>query len=294
MKIDYEIYPLFMDLQAKNIFGSNRNVIFTENLLENYFGLEKGKMKGCEIQNSVMLNAEILNGKEIEMDIKVKLPDGSFLNLEFYSQYDEMSEAKSFVYVTKLFGNQLSLGEKYDKLRKVKQINFVYNDYLRESNQVIRRYSVINRDDPFDFIMQNSFDIDIINLAIKDDNAYNGINKGLVDWILFMGARTKEEMIKYSKGKPILEEALKEMERFSKNEEVQGYFSRELLDASRLSYSETKRKEEIQKRKEAEKLARNKSIEIAKNLLQTTLSLEEIARSTGLSFSVVEKLANDK
>ena len=119
MTTDYKVYPLYMDLQAKNLFGTERNVIFTEDLLEKYFDYDKGTLRGCEITNSVVINSEVLHGKKIEMDIKVKLPDKSMVNLEFYSVYDKASEAKSFIYITKMFGGQLKSGEEYDKIKRV-------------------------------------------------------------------------------------------------------------------------------------------------------------------------------
>lgn len=240
----FKVLPLYMDLQAKNLFGTERNVMFTEDLLEKYFNYEKGHLRGCKITNSVVITSELLKGKKIEMDIRIELPSKDIINLEFYSRYDDMSEIKSFIYITKVFGNHLKTGEYYDNIKKIKQINFIYDDNVRNDDRVIKRYAVINRDDPFDYILKNNFEIDIVNLVIKEDRAYNGINKGLADWIKFIGASTYEEMQKISRNKPILMEALKEMERFSNNEEVQDLFTREMLDKSRENYAKKKGQEE--------------------------------------------------
>ncbi len=262
-------------------------------MLEKYFGYPKGTLRGCEITNSVVINSEILNGKKIEMDIKVKLPNNSMVNLEFYSVYDKASEAKSFIYITKMFGGQLKRGEEYDKIRKVKQINFIYEDRLRNDDKVIKRYAVINREDPFDYIMQNSFEVDIINLANKRELAYNGVNEGLVDWILFMGAKDYEEMKKYSKGKPILEEALKEMERFSNDEDVSEYFTRDILDRTRENFAKKDGIEEgieIGKEKGLKEGAKEKSIEIAKKMLDKKMDIKEIAELVGLPIKKIKEL----
>lgn len=40
------ILPLYTDLQAKNLFGTERNITFTENLLECYFNKPKGTLRG--------------------------------------------------------------------------------------------------------------------------------------------------------------------------------------------------------------------------------------------------------
>ncbi len=287
-KKEYKVIPLYMDLQAKNLFGTERNVVFTENLLENYFGYEKGGLRGCEITNSVVITSELIKGKKVEMDIRVKLPDEEIVNLEFYSVYDDMSEIKSFMYITKVFSSQLKSGEIYGNIKRIKQINFIYEDRVRKDDKVIKRYAVINRDDPFDYILRNNFEIDIVNLANKNELAYNGINEGLADWIKFIGAKAKEEMQQISKGKHILEEALREMERFSNNEEIQDLFSIEMMEKSREKYNKEKAEEEAKKREE--KGARNKAIEIAKKMLKENLDIELISRVSGLSKQELENL----
>lgn len=267
-KKDFRIMPLYMDLQAKNIFGTNRNVIFTENLLENYFNLEKGALRGCKITNSVVLTSELIRSKKIEMDIKVELPNGKEINLEFYSFYDKASEVKSFIYITKLFSNQLNIGTKYSMAHEVNQINFIYDDKMRKDSNIIKRYLVMNKDNANDFILKNLFEIDIVNIAKNKDFAYNKINKGLADWIKFMGATSYEEMVKASAGKPILEEALKEMERFSNNQDVSAYFTRDILDATRADmYNE-----------EMIKLEKNKQ-ELSKNIEELSKTNDELSKT---------------
>lgn len=229
------------------------------------------------------MTSELIRGKKIEMDIKVELPNKDIINLEFYSTYDIDSEIKSFVYITRVFGNLLNRGNIYSEINRVKQINFIYEDYLRKINKPLMRYAVINIDDPFDYILKNVFEIDIVNLAIKDDLAYNGINKGLADWIRFIGARDYKEMQKISKGKPILEEALKEMERFSNNEEVQEYFTRDFLDKSRAARW---KKEKAQMKAEKDQM----KIEIAQNMLKENIAQDLITKITGITKEELEKL----
>lgn len=319
------VVPLYTDLQAKNLFGTERNVMFTENLLECYFNKPKGTFRGCKIENSVVITSELIRGKKIEMDIKIELPNKDIINLEFYSTYDIDSETKSFVYITRVFGNLLNKGNLYSEINRVKQINFIYEDYLRKTNKPIMRYAVINIDDPFDYILKNVFEIDIVNLAIKDDLAYNGINEGLADWIRFIGAKDYKEMKEVSKGKPILEEALEEMERFSNNEEVQEYFTRDFLDKSRAARWKKEKaqmkeekaqikaeknqmkaeknkmraekeswkaeKRDLEKKlEESQKYAESKNIEIAKNMLKENINQSTIIKITGLSKEELEKL----
>ena len=105
--ITKEFIPVYFDLSAKNLFGTNRNVRFTEDLLEKYYKLESGTLRGCNIKNNVVLTSEVINGKNMEMDIKVELPNKSIVNLEFYSIYGEGSETKSFMYASKIISSEL-------------------------------------------------------------------------------------------------------------------------------------------------------------------------------------------
>ena len=94
----------------------------------------------------------------------------------------------------------------------------------------------------------------------------------------FIGSETPEELASISKGNEILESAMKESLRFMEQDYVQDFSREELLQESRLETAMEKGKLEGEKQKQ---------LEIAKELLKTALSLEEISRCTGLS---IEKL----
>lgn len=197
--------------------------------LECYLNKPKGSLNGLKITNSVVLLPDVIKKKKFELDIKIKLPNKNIILLEFYSNYNSASETKSFIYLNKVFGSQLNSGDEYNLIHKVKQINIVKDNNLRNNNELINEYLVTNAKNPLDFILKDYFKIDIVNLESNEKSEYNKINKGLASWIKFIKAENYKEMKRIAKTRPILKEALEKMKRFSKNEEVFESFTKRMV-----------------------------------------------------------------
>jgi predicted transposase/invertase (TIGR01784 family) len=117
-------------------------------------------------------------------------------------------------------------------------------------------------------------------------NQFNDIAKDTLDeWIYFLkNSEVKDEF--KAKG---LAEAKEVLDIMRLNKEQQYGYNRY------LDYLHLKASEALSLRAEAEEKIRNqRSVEIAKSLLATTLPNEEIARHTGLTIEQIEALRNEK
>ena len=47
------------------------------------------------------------------------------------------------------------MGEDYDSVKRVHQINFIHDDHVRKDKNTIKRYLVMNIENPNDFILRN-------------------------------------------------------------------------------------------------------------------------------------------
>ncbi len=162
--IEIEEYAIYEDLMAKYIFGYQENVLFLETLLESFYNLEPGSLKGIIITNSVKLDLETIKSKQYELDIKAKLLNGNIIDVEFYSCYNELSERKSFMYISGLYNNELKRGDSYNEIKKISQINFVKKDQVHKDEEAIRKYLIINEANPKDFICPELFQVYIVNM----------------------------------------------------------------------------------------------------------------------------------
>ena len=118
--------PLLNDLVFKYIFGYNKNIKYTEYLLELLFNMSPGSLKGkVDIINSFKLEKTSYNERGLEVDIKVKMDNGNYLNLEAYTTFNMTSKLKSTMYLAHMFSTHLNMGEDINEAKPHLQINFV-------------------------------------------------------------------------------------------------------------------------------------------------------------------------
>ena len=274
-----EILPLHYDVMSRHIFGYQGRVRFLESLLEAMFKYEKGYLKGTKILNSVVIDKNNINDKDLEMDIVALLPNNEIINLEFYQYYDLNAETKSFMYITRSFSSVLNVGDSYDLAKKISQINFVKKDYVHENknSELIRKYIVINEDNHNDKILPELFKVYIVDVDVTKKIDYN-LDDEFVRWSKLIGAEAKEEMKEIIRGNEIMEEVYEEMKRFSEEKWVaSGLFPRERLIRSQ---AKTQGKQEG---------ANNRNIEIAKNMLKKNYDIKSISEITNLTLEQIKK-----
>lgn len=280
IKEENKIYSLSGDLMFKNLFGTKRNAKFTEDLLEAFFDLGKGTLKGLEITNSVKLDRNTIDLKKFELDVMVKLKNGESINLEMYRKYDKNSEIKSFMYITGKFSEGLERSEDYSLAKKVTQLNFVKENRVHKNKSLIDKYMIINSDKISDSILPELFQIYIINLDVEELICYNNVNKDLKNWIDLMRSETTEEILAMKDRSEIIREAVEEMSIFSKKKEVQNYHSKEVLIRSQHN-------SELKETKE------NTKLEIAKSMLKSGIDIKDIIKIVGLEEDKINDLAKD-
>lgn len=281
--VKYKIVPLSFDLMFKYIFGTNDNKKFTSDLLESLLDLEPGAFKDIEILNSVKLDRETILSKRFELDVLVRLPDGNEINLDMQRIYDENAEIKNTLYIFSKFSNFLKSGEKYDKLSKIFQVAFVKDNPLHDTDEIIKRYGIINYNNPNDIILENHFKIIIVDVDKEENIPYTKLNKRFELWRKLIGAETKEEMLEIAKVDSIFKEAVDTMTEFSSNDYVQDYTGKDRLIRSQI---DSAKKEGIEEGIEQGK------IEIAKSLIGR-LPIEEISIATGLSIDTINSLKDE-
>ena len=249
-----KVYPLYGDLMFKYIFGYQKNVAFTEFLLETLFAYNYRILKNVKIKNSVKLDRKTVKDKKFETDVLVELPKGELINLEMYTKYDKNASIKSVMYITSIFSCQLRVAEDYSLTKQVIQINFVKdNNYKNE--KMIKKYTLMEQNSLVDKIIPELFQIIVINVASEEKILYNKREKDFYLLMKLINAETLEEMEEVVKGNEIMEKILEEMKKFSEEEYVQDYHTQEVLIKSQHN-SEMKELEQNYKAQETLKIGR--------------------------------------
>ena len=251
-----EFYPIYADAMFKEIFGTEKNKKFTADLLESYFKLESGTLKDIEIINSVELDRETVFKRQYELDVKVKLPDGTLVNIEMQKVYNSFAEKKNFTYLTKMYSNQLDKNEDMSKVKKTISINFVKDLQIHKSDKVIQEFCMTNKENQEDKMLEDVFKMDIVNV---DQVCEYLENEKLVKWIKFIRPDSLEELRRTKELSPIIKEAEEWSEKFMSKGYIQDLTIQESYfraikaeeERERLKY-ETERKEYETERKEYE------------------------------------------
>ena len=198
------------------------------------------------------------------------------INLECYSRFNEASFKKSATYVMRIFSTQNSRGtNSYDICESVIQLNFIDNVSSSFPDELEFAYRLVNDKDYEDTMLSDEFVIKCFRLDKARSFEYNLDNKK-VQWLKFIGAKTAEEREEAAKGDELLMELDKNLEMYVNDLETQEIFG--------------KWAEKIAEDKGKEQGAEEKTLDIAKNLLNLNIPIEKIVEATGLSITEIESL----
>ncbi|HIQ93935.1 TPA: Rpn family recombination-promoting nuclease/putative transposase [Candidatus Ventrenecus stercoripullorum] len=277
----HTIESLNGDLVFKEVFGTQKNVRFTEYLLELLKGYEKHSLKGkVTVLNEVFLDKTKLNDKGITSDVLAKSGD-KVIDLEMYTTFEKDDFEKSLTYLTRIYGTRLEIGEKYQNQPKVTQYNFCVSSHISGINEFETDFLFMDRKTTN--IISDKIEGYIYRLDKLDDVVYDDVRKEELRKIMKMiYAKTKEERLEIAKGSEILMDLAQVMEEFVNDEAVLKYKS-----LAGKNEEIARRNGRREGRKEGTQLER---CNIAKNLLKDHLDINKIMQYTGLTKQEILRL----
>lgn len=267
--INPNLDTLTNDLIFKETYANIHNRAALEYLLEEFFNLPKYSLKNkLQVSYETPLIKTRLNDKSVRGDLVVTTPNNEILSLEMYSTFSNISLKKSKTYIMRIYSTQLDIGDKYQDIRKVIQINFIDKTKIKLEHKLVSTTHVIDESD---------FEINIVRLDLLDKVDYN-LSESLIRQLRFIGAKSHEERTRIAKGDKILMELNEWIEKYRNDETL-----KEVFDERK--WIKLEGKEEgielgIEKR----------NIEIAKKMLEDKADISSIIKYTGLSKSDIENL----
>ena len=241
-------------------------------------------------------NQENVDDKFNRVDILTHNSKNELIIIEIQSTYEIDYFHRMAFGVSKSIVENLDIGQNYAEIKKVISVNIVYfdlgqgNDYVYKGKTDFKGIHqndilALSQKQRHTFVKEQVSDIFPEYYLIKvnqfDDNAKDTLD----EWIYFLKNSEVKDNFK-AKGLKEAGEVLDIM-RLSKDDEY-GY--NRYLDSLHLKASEI-----FTLQIEAEfKVEERKAIQIAINLLQIGLSVDEIAKATGLNGGQIEKLKIEK
>lgn len=240
-------------------------------------------------------NQESDDDKYNRVDILTQNSKNELIIIEIQNTYEIDYFHRMAYGASKALTKNLNLGQSYAEIKKVISINIVYFDLVQGRDYIYKgttNFEGLHEKDTLQLSTQQkqSFTKQTVSAIFPEYylikvNQFNDIAKDTLDeWIYFFkNSEVKDEF--QAKG---LAEAKEALDIMRLNKEQQYGYNR-YLDYLHLKASEALSLQVVAE----EKVKQTRNFEIAKNLLQTVLSNEEIAKHTGLSIEQIAQLRNE-
>lgn len=282
---------------------AKRNPEIIKWLVTSIIGLED---KDCNIEllNTVLPPATLNEYLKI-VDFNILINKNVIVNLEINSSRFSSVKHRNYVYLSKLINSVLKSGDKSNSLKKylVYQINLNANDKDKKKGfRLIENYY----NDNYEKFLDNIKIIEI-NLAYYKNLLYTE-NVKLNDLELIFASLKSEsieeltEILKNGNEHELMKKIIKEVKEIMEGVEI--VFTQEEADAlARMVMLDTIDDERAEAKEEGikegieqgieqgiERGIKQRSIEVAKNLLSQKISLDVIKKATGLSMKTIKSL----
>jgi len=273
------------DYAFKRFLGSEENKPILQDLLQCILGLSSDEITGLELMDKELTKEE-LSDKSGILDVKLKLANGTVIDIEIQASWNASFVKRTLFYWAKMYTADFKAGESYDNLHKCITINIiadgfrlndaVHSEYLLQEK---RAHTLLT-----DVLEVHFLDLQAAKRATEENSAENK-QVPLINWLRFIGAKNKEERAMLATKSPILKMLNEQIDILSLSPvERKLYESRMKLKSDIATISEDQFKAGLQEGKLEGKL------ETARILKQLGDSTQKIVQATGLTPAEVEAI----
>ena len=284
---------LMHDLLFKEVFANKHNRKQLVHLLEIFLECKLGdNVDELKVTYESPLVKERNNQKSIRGDVMVEYKDTT-INIECYKNFDQNSVNKSGYYVMRIHANKLEVGDGYHKLGKTVQINFVENCSLDLEDTLVSDFHIACDWKPSVKLFPEDFCIKIVQV---DKAKKLGYTKDEVErWLRFIAARNYEERKIVAEGDELLMELNEWIKKYVRGDKAEELNKWDLEIATNKGYQDGLDEGRVLGLEEGQAMGHaagvmEAKLELAKSLLNSNLTIEEISKHTGLSMEEIEKL----
>ena len=269
------------DYAFKKLFGTEENKDIMMEFISLVTLLSQDDFDDVRIENSEQIPL-FYNEKAGRLDLKIRLNDGRKIAVEMQNTYFDYYPKRSIFYCSKLIHEHFMSGFQYTQLKKCIAIN-VLNSPFKLSGKIHSIYQIRERDEQT--LLDELLEIHFLDLTKLPKENLTSLEK----WLMFIKTDSKEERAMLAQENSMMTKASQVMDMFYLDEqERKRYEAAWEYESDRLSMiSESERKGLERGKSQGSRQAK---LETAKNLLQFGLSVENIAKATGLSKAEVEAL----
>ena len=305
------------DYAFKRLLGSEENKPLLQDFLECILDLTPQQVLDLEFMDKELTKEEFSDKTGI-LDVKLKLTDGTVIDIEIQASWNASFVKRTLFYWAKMYTADFKAGESYDKLHRCIAINIIA-DGFRLNDAIHSEYLLQEKTAHTtltDVLEVHFLDLQAAKRAKEEGNA-KGERSQLINWLRFIGATNRKERAMIATKSPVLQMLNEKIDVLTLSPtERKLYESRMQLKSDITTISETQFSAGVARglaegkslglaegkslglaegeaRGKSLGLAegsRQKALETARNLLVIGLSIQNIAKATGLTVEEVETL----
>ena len=149
------------------------------------------------------------------LDVRVKMEDGTQLDMEMQVTYFEYWDARSIFYLSKMFTDQLKKGEPYENLKKCIHVS-ILDFTLFEDAECYRCITFCDRKTGKEYT--DLLEIQVLELCKIPKELESETD--IIRWMRFLNGKNRKEFEDMAKTDEYLDEACRELERMSADEQA--------------------------------------------------------------------------
>ena len=285
-------YNLKNDVIFQTFFSRKGNEEFLIDFLN---ALLNKDIKSIEVREEVNLERLSKEEKGGRLDLQAKLEDGTIISIEMQLRNEYNIEERTTLYSGKVISRETERGTDYEDINQVIMINILGYNFLKVEDYISETAIVLEKHRDYEVLTGLKwYFIELPKFRKKNPDMNEKINQ----WLAFIDDYNKE-MVKVAEEKnDKLKKARIEMNYLTGDAEVRRLAElREKWEMDRISainHATRKGKEIRRKNTEKENGRKDKSIEIAKKMLEMGMTIEQIIDATQLSKEEIEKLSEEK
>ena len=281
------------DYAFKRLLGSEENKPLLQDFLECILDLTPQQVLDLEFMDKELTKEEFSDKTGI-LDVKLKLIDGTIIDIEIQASWNASFVKRTLFYWAKMYTADFKAGESYDKLHRCIAINIIADGF--KLNDAIHSEYLLQEKTAHtiltDVLEVHFLDLQAAKRAKSEGNTKENRSQ-LINWLRFIGATDKKERAMIATTSPVLQMLNEKIDILTLSPtERKLYESRMKLKSDITTISETQFSAGVERGLAEGEVrgSRQKALETARNLLVIGLSIENIAKATGLTIQEVETL----
>ena len=279
------------------MLGSEENKPLLQDFLECILDLTPQQVLDLEFMDKEFTKEEFSDKTGI-LDVKLKLTDGTVIDIEIQASWNASFVKRTLFYWAKMYTADFKAGESYGSLHKCITINIIADGF--KLNDAIHSEYLLQEKTAHtmltDVLEVHFLDLQAAKKA-KEEGKAAGKQGQLINWLRFIGAANKEERKMIATMSPVLQMLNEKIDVLTLSPtERKLYESRMKLKSDITTISETQFSAGVERGKslglaEGEvRGSRQKALETARILKQFGDSVQKIVQVTGLTVQEVETL----